>query len=183
MRDRRPSEEMLRSWCDEHHQKNTPLQRFDIRIDANGQWFHEGEMIQRDRMVAMFANILTRFDNGDYGLVTPAEWGSISVDDVPYLVTQMEEDTHQDIAVIRLTTSLGDTITLDADHTLMIRNNEGEERPYVMIRKGLDARINRSVYYQLVEKSVETDDGQFGIWSAGVFHSLMSQQAIAANKT
>lgn len=45
MRDRRPSEDMLRSWCDEHHQKNTPLQRFDIRIDANGQWFHEGEMI------------------------------------------------------------------------------------------------------------------------------------------
>jgi hypothetical protein len=53
----------------------------------------------------------------------------------------------------------------------------------VMIRKGLDARINRSVYYQLVEKSVETEDGQFGIWSKGVFHALMSQVADTEDKS
>lgn len=180
MRDRRPSEDLLRSWCEDHVQKNTPLQQFDIRIDANGQWFHEGEMIQRERMVAMFANILTRYDDGSYRLVTPAEWGSISVDDVPYLVTKMDEakmdeDSDHDRAVIRLTTSLGDTVTLDADHPLMMRNCDGEDRPYVMIRKGLDARINRPVYYQLAEKSVETEDGQFGLWSAGVFHALAQQ--------
>jgi hypothetical protein len=183
MRDRHPSEDTLRAWCEDHQRKNTPLQRFDIRIDANGQWFHEGEPIQRDRMVAMFANILTRFDNGDYGLVTPAEWGSITVDDVPYLITKMEEDTHEGDEAVRLTTSLGDTITLDSDHPLMMRRKGGEDRPYVMIRKGLDARINRSVYYQLVEKSVETEDGQFGIWSKGVFHALMSQVADTEDKS
>ena len=174
MRDRGPSEQMLRSWCEDHLRKNTPLQDFDIRIDANGKWFHEGELIERERIVAMFANVLTRFDDGSYGLVTPAEWGHISVDDAPYLVTKMEQDNSDDVSVIRLTTSLGDTVVLDADHPLIMRHKDGEDRPYVMIRKGLDARINRSVYYQLAEQSIETEDGQFGVWSAGIFHALMT---------
>jgi len=88
-------------------------------------------------------------------------------------VTNMEEVTSENVSVFRLTTSLGDTVDLDADHPLMMRHKDGEDRPYVMIRKGLDARINRPVYYQLAEQSVETEDGQFGVWSAGVFHALM----------
>ncbi len=51
----------------------------------------------------------------------------------------------------------------------------GELTPYVMIGDGLKARVNRAVYYQLVELGVAKDvdgDNVFGVWSSGAFFVL-----------
>jgi hypothetical protein len=42
------------------------------------------------------------------------------------------------------------------------------------VRKGLEARLARPVYYHLIERG-ETDpkdEGKFGVWSAGQFFPL-----------
>ncbi len=47
--------------------------------------------------------------------------------------------------------------------------------PYLFVRKGLEARLTRAVYYELVELGVEERrDGapEYGVWSAGLFFPL-----------
>ena len=52
---------------------------------------------------------------------------------------------------------------------------DGETRPYIMIRDGLDALIVRSVFYDLVDLGVTHEVGgaeRFGVWSAGQFFAM-----------
>lgn len=133
-----------------------------MRIARDGRWFHDGSPITRFELVKLFAGIL-RLDPEGYVLVTPVEKLSIAVEDAPFqavLVDRSGED-------LIFTTNIGDTVTLDADHFLRIRNGV----PYLHIRRQLEARVARSVYYQLVEMAVE-EDGQLGVRSAGRFFPL-----------
>jgi len=45
--------------------------------------------------------------------------------------------------------------------------------PYLHVRRGLEARVSRPVYYQLAEMAV-THDGAMGVWSGGTFFGLES---------
>ena len=199
MIDKAPTLEVMRGWVAKHRQKQTPIQQFDISIDVNGQWFHEGSPIRREKMVALFASILTRLDDGQFALVTPGEIGIIAVADAPFIITKMEivdpNDDPVDVSgddpgnesgndlgkisckdrVIQLMTLHGDIVTLDADHRIILRQKDGSEKPYIIVRGGLEALINRAVYYELVDASVE-HDGQVGVWSAGLFHPLSDEQ-------
>ena len=187
MIDKAPTLEVMRGWVAKHRQKQTPIQQFDISIDVNGQWFHEGSPIRREKMVALFASILTRLDDGQFALVTPGEIGIIAVADAPFIITKMEivdpkGDPGNDSGktsckdrVIQLMTLHGDIVTLDADHRIILRQKDGSEKPYIIVRGGLEALINRAVYYELVDASVE-HDGQVGVWSAGLFHPLSDEQ-------
>lgn len=174
MIDKAPSSEIMHDWVSTHFEKQTPVQQFDIKIDGNGQWFHEGSLIRRDKMVSLFASILTRLENGSYALVTPAEIGTIIVDDAPFIITQMDiENTGKD-QIIHLKTSLGDAVAMDADHQIKFRKVDGIEKPYIIVRDRLEALINRSVYYELAEVSV-VHDNKIGVWSSGLFHPLSNQ--------
>lgn len=187
MIDKAPTVDVMRGWVTKHRDNQTPIQQFDISIDANGQWFHEGSPIRREKMVALFASILTRLDDGQFALVTPGEIGIISVADAPFIITKMVIVDSDDNSgnnsngnkgkdrVIQLMTLHGDMVTLDADHCITLRQKNGGEKPYIMIRSGLEALINRTVFYELVEASVE-HDGQIGVWSAGVFHPLSDER-------
>ena len=44
------------------------------------------------------------------------------------------------------------------------------------VRKGLEARLARAVYYHLIERGEPAagDDGNFGVWSSGLFFPLGS---------
>jgi hypothetical protein len=53
--------------------------------------------------------------------------------------------------------------------------SNGEPAPYVDIRAGLDALIDRKSFFRLAELAVEHDVGgitRFGVWSAGTFFAL-----------
>jgi len=63
--------------------------RIDIRIAADGSWYHEGAPIRRPGLVKLFASILRRDPDG-YCLVTPAEKLLIQVDDAPFVAVDME---------------------------------------------------------------------------------------------
>ena len=171
-----PTEEQIASWCAAHQRRATPLQHLAIRIDSEGQWWHDGARISRDRLSALFAGVLARLDDR-YVLVTPDEWGVIEVEDVPYLITAMAVEAgavedEDSVQVIRFTASHGGEVVLDSEHPLMMREYRGGLCPYVVMRRGLEARINRAVYYRLAAYLTQDDAGRLGVWSAGVFHPM-----------
>ena len=103
-----------------------------MRIDSDGQWYHQGGLIKRQALVKLFASILTRLDNGEYWLVTPAERGGIEVDDAPFVITRADIKGTGEAREITLYTNLGDAISLDAGH------------PMRMAEDGLAARVPMS---------------------------------------
>lgn len=151
-----------------HDQAGTRLQEFDMQIDAQGNWYHQGGIIKRKELVKLFASVLTRLDDGSYWLITPAERGRIEVEDVPFFAPLVEfrgKGRDQQIDVI---TTLDERITLGHDHKIRITYDDNNApRPYVNIRGTLDAVLSRSVYYQLAERAIEDEDGRFAITSQG----------------
>ena len=138
----------------------------DIRIAANGDWYHEGGLIRRFAIAKLFASIL-RVDDGEHFLVTPAEKLKIRVDDAPFLATNMETDGEGRARRILFSTNVEDIVLADAAHPIVVETRSAEPRPYVVVRRGLRALIARSVFYRLVDLAEPGADGDFGVWSAG----------------
>ena len=123
----------------------------DIRIDSEGQWYHEGTRIERQPLVDLFATIL-RFDEGAYYLVTPAEKMRIEVEDVPFMAIDLDARGLGKDAELLFSTNVGDYVIASSEHPLTMR----DERPYIDVRDGLQARLTRSVYYRLVDFALES---------------------------
>ncbi len=148
-----------------------------ISIDRQGRWFYHGTPINRKEMVCLFASVLCRAPDGGYLLVTPGERGRIEVEDVPFLAVEMFTAGSGCEKVISFRTNMDEIVTVDADHPLRIEvgDGAGEPSPYVMVRDGLEARLTRSVYYELVAQGwedVRGDEKVYGLWSSGIFFPL-----------
>lgn len=159
------------SW---HPSYESPI---DIRIDMDGNWFHEGRMIQRPGLVALFASILRREPDGAHVLVTPAEKRFISVEDAAFMGVSVEVAGEGQDQQVTVTTNLGDEVMIGPDHPLVMRaspaaGGDGAELAYVRVRGRLEARLGRQAFYDLAEAGA-VEDGWFGVWSAGVFWRLM----------
>jgi hypothetical protein len=133
-----------------------------MRIARDGRWFHDGSPIARFELVKLFAGIL-RLDPEGYVLVTPVEKLSITVEDVPFLAVLVDRAGDDLI----FTTNIGDVVTLDLDHPLRMADGV----PYLHIRRQLEARVVRAVYYQLADMAVE-EGSRLGVRSSGLFFSL-----------
>lgn len=127
--------------------------RIDIRIAANGAWYHEGGVIGRLPLVRLFASILRRDPDG-YCLVTPAEKLLIEVEDAPFVAVDMEVKGVGREQSLLFQTNVEDCTIADVAHPIRIADVDGEPRPYVMIRDGLEALISRPVYYRLIDHAV-----------------------------
>ena len=138
----------------------------DIRIAANGDWYHDGDPIRRPAIAKLFSTIL-RLDDGQHYLVTPAEKLRIRVDDAPFIATDMETEAEGGERRILFTTNMDDVVVADAEHPILVEDRDGEPRPYVVVRRGLRALIARSVFYRLVDLACEDSDGAFSVHSAG----------------
>jgi hypothetical protein len=93
-------------------------------------------------------------------------------------VVDFEADGTGRAQVLRLITRTDEVVTVNADHAVrVVRDPQtGEPSPYVHVRSGLDARIDRKTFYRLVELgSHEPRDGAlwFGLWSAGCFFAII----------
>ena len=146
----------------------------DIRIDAQGCWYHDGEPIRRPALVKLFASILRRDSDGFY-LVTPAEKQRIAVEDAPLWVNRLRHEGQGEQQRVLLITQTDDRVPLDDEHPLWVHNSADAPAPYVRVRDRLDARIGRNVFYQLVALAVsrqQDGEAQFGVWSCGRFFRL-----------
>ena len=79
--------------------------------------------------------------------------------------------------VVSFRTNLDELVTLDAGHPLRVVTDAatGEPIPYVTVRDGIEARVTRSVYYELVAQGIEEKvggDELYGLWSSATFFPL-----------
>lgn len=149
----------------------------DMRIARDGTWFYHGSPIGRIRLVKLFATVLKREADGTYVLETPVEKGRIEVEDVPFVAVELTAEGEGHEQALTLRTNLDEIVTVDADHPIEIRNDPetGHPVPYVLIRDALEARIGRSVYYEMVSLGMEGEGERshlFGVWSKGSFFPL-----------
>jgi hypothetical protein len=154
----------------------------DIVIRANGQWVHEGSPIGREALVRLFSTVL-RLDPDGYHLVTPGEKMRITVEDAPFVAVAVERVTDERGPVLRFTTNVGDEVDADAAHPIRVETDAetGEPRPYLMVRRGLEALIARPVFYELVDMADErADDDELAVESAGTRFVLGYAEALAS---
>jgi hypothetical protein len=120
----------------------------DIVIKKNGLWFHEGTPIGREAMVRLFSTVLRKDPEG-YVLVTPVEKLAIKVEDAPFVAIRVDRED----AVLRFLTNVGDVVEAGPENPIRVEMDAetGEPRPYVHVRRGLEALIARPVFYELAE--------------------------------
>ena len=148
----------------------------DMVIRRDGTWFHEGAPINRARLVRLFSSILRREDD-DHFLVTPVEKLAITVEDSPFIAVLMRVEGDGDGRKLIFTTNLGDEAVAGCEHPIRMRKDPetNEVTPYIDIRCGLEARIARAVFYDLVELGERRQiDGKevFGLASGDDFFSF-----------
>lgn len=150
----------------------------DIRIARDGTWFYLGTPIGRAPLVRLFAGIL-KLEDGRYYLVTPVEKVGIQVDDVPFIAVDFRvEGAGTPEQAITFVTNVEDEVTASPDTPLRVERDpeSGEPSPYVMVRRGLEARIDRKSFYRLVEIGEHADhEGArwFGVRSGGAFFPII----------
>lgn len=150
---------------------------FNMRIDREGVWYYKDSPINRLGLIKLFSSVLSQDATGKYWMTTPAERGTIEVEDVPFLAVELRVENPGPDQVLNLRTNIHEIVTLDADHPLTIITNPdtGEPTPYVTVRDNLKARLTRSVYYEVVDLGVEAlneEENLFGVWSTGKFFPM-----------
>ena len=140
----------------------------DIRIRKDGVWFHEGTPIGREALVRLFSTVL-RLDPDGYHLVTPVEKMKIVVEDAPFIAVRVDRDGE----ALRFLTNVGDEVEAGPDNPIRVEMDPatGEPRPYVHVRRGLEALIARPVFYELVEMAAERE-GVMGVTSNGAWFAV-----------
>jgi hypothetical protein len=148
----------------------------DMRIARDGTWFYLGSPIRRLPLVKLFASVLRREPDGRYWLVTPAERARIEVEDVPFLAVALTAEGEGREQQLIFRTNLDDIVTAGPVNPLRVETAaSGEPAPYILLRDGIEARLARPVFYELVELgAVEEIEGrtEFGVWSGGRFFPL-----------
>lgn len=139
-----------------------------MRIAADGAWFHEGSAITRPAMVRAFSGLLKRDETEQHWLVTPFEKLAIEVEDAAFIAVDCVEK-ERDLA-FRLNT---DELVI-AGHAHAIRAAGDPEAPalYLHVRRGCEARLNRSTYEQLARIALARGD-DWTVASGGKTFSLL----------
>ncbi|MGH6895540.1 MAG: DUF1285 domain-containing protein [Geminicoccaceae bacterium] len=151
-----------------------------LRIARDGTWLYYDSPIERKELVKLFASVLRREADGSHWLVTPVERGRIEVDDVPFVAVELVVEGTGMQQKLRLRTNLDEWLMLGPHHRLQVRRRTGQAAdagpvPYVEMHAGLEARLARPVYYELVELGEERREHgrkRFGVWSEGCFFAL-----------
>ena len=149
----------------------------NMEIRADGSWWHEGDPINRERLVKLFSRILRKDEDGSVWLVTPYEKVIVHVADAPFLAVRVERageaGPQQTLAFV---TNLGDVTLAGPDAPLRVETDPepGEPSPYVLVRGQLEAKLARPVFYELANMAEPAPDGSdmLGVWSQGVFFPL-----------
>ncbi len=155
----------------------------DIRIARDGTWYYLGTPFGRIPLVKLFSSIL-KLEDGRYYLVTPVEKVGIKVDDAPLLAVDFEVEGEGAAQSLRFFTKTEDEVVASAENPIRVVRDPktGEPSPYVHVRRGLEALIDRKSFYRLIELGThERLDGQdwFGLWSQGRFFPIIPSAELA----
>ncbi|MBM2290491.1 DUF1285 domain-containing protein [Sulfitobacter pseudonitzschiae] len=145
----------------------------DMQIKRDGTWFYQGTPIGRPGLVKLFASILKR-EGDDYFLVTPVEKVGITVEDAPFLAIDFEAEGSGTDQVLTFVTKTDDVTVAGPDAPIRVERDAetGEPSPYVLVRRNLEALIDRKSFYRLVDIGTH-HEGWFGVWSKGEFFGII----------
>lgn len=148
----------------------------DIVIRRDGAWLHEGSPIGREPLVRLFSTVLRRDPDG-YHLVTPVEKLRITVEDAPFVAVRVDRSGAGESAVVRFLTNVGDALEAGPEHAIRVETDAqtGAPAPYVHVRRGLEARMTRAVFYDLVEMAEPRAGPEgvvFGVASHGAWFPI-----------
>ena len=142
-----------------------------LEILRDGTWLHEGARITRESLVRLFSSILRKDADGETYLVTPVEKIRVRVADAPFLATRVDRHGAGRDQTLIFTTNVGDVASAGPANPIRVTHENGEPRPYVLVRGRLEARILRAPFFELVDWS-EARDGKLGVWSDGKWFEL-----------
>ena len=150
-----------------------------MEIKSDGTWYYMGTPIARQKIVKLFSRILRREKDNSFVLVTPVEKVLIKVADAPFIATFVEIIGEGKNLNLKFDTNVDDTIVASKDYPIRVSidKNTNEPSPYVLIRKNLEAKISRSVFYELVNIA-EHHNNKFGVWSAGSFFAFSDSKEV-----
>lgn len=140
-----------------------------IRIDGEGRWWHDGDLVTREALVRLFASVLRREPDGSHVLVTPIEKLDIDVEFAALRVLAIVREGDGRDQRIAAQINDGSVVMLDAEHPLSLRRG----RPVVAVHGGLEASLARPVWQELAELALDHDPP--GIWSHGTFFDLSGE--------
>lgn len=133
--------------------------KMDLKVKANGEWWHEGQLVKRQALLDLFSKVLWKED-GKFYLKTPVEQIEIEVEDEPLLINQADQIELDGKKYLQLTTSNQDVVIVDEQHPIFMREYAGELRPYVHVRFVINALIQRQSFYHLVNYGTLSENSQ-----------------------
>ena len=139
----------------------------EMRIAADGRWYHQGGEITRPAMVRAFALLLMRDADGQHWLVTPHEKLSIEVEDAAFMAIDVKRES----GALAFRLNIDDFIVAGPDHPIIARGDPDTPALYLAVRHGTEARLNRSTYAQLAEIALE--GGELAVTSQGIRFALV----------
>lgn len=148
-----------------------------MEIRAGGSWYHEGGRINRPSMVKLFSTILRREADGRHVLVTPAEKLDIAVEDTPFRAVEMKSEGEGEARRLVFRLDTDDLVMAGPEHPLRFGKNADDPDPRLHVRgaigNGLEARIDRALYYEIVEMALADGTEPPAIWSDGARFPLV----------
>jgi hypothetical protein len=155
---------------------------FPFVIRRDGTWLYQNSPIERKELVCLFASVLRRDSDGGWWLRTPVEQGRIEVEDAPFVAVEMEWAGDGRRQILSFRTNIDQVVTAGSEHPIRVSHDilTCEPTPYIRLRNGdgghgIEARVNRAVYYELVALAVPEYVGpnlMLGVWSSGQFFPL-----------
>jgi len=145
----------------------------NMRIAADGLWFYMNSPIGRLPLVKLFSSILRLDDDEKYYLITPVEKCGITVDDAPFFAVRMRVEGEGKAQVIYFETQVEEEVAAGPEHPLRFADEPGTGglKPYIIVRRNLEALVSRALFYDLVALGVVEGDW-FGVWSSGQFYPM-----------
>ena len=180
-----PLEKLARAAADE---KLPPLDAWQpavqkdmgLRISRDGAWHYLGSPIARPSLVRLLSRVMKR-EGKDFFLVSPVEKLRIEVEDAPFLAVELECAGESQSQRLVFRTNVDDVVIAGKAHPIWVNEDpiSGAPSPYIEVRDGLWALINRAVYYELAERVMPSPNtpGQWGVFSEGCFFELGSVDA------
>jgi len=133
----------------------------DISIDTQGVWRHCGDTFKRTEIPQLFSRILCR-EEGDYYLKTPVEKWRIKVADVPFYFIHLEQRQTDQGKTLCFVSLNEDVVELSERNPLRVSidSNTGEPSPYIHVRDGMEGKLSRNLYYQLIDMAINDEQAQ-----------------------
>ena len=110
--------------------------------------------------------------------MTPVEKVGIRVVDAPFVAVDATAEGAGKAQSLTFTTNVDDVVTAGPDHPIRVHRDAetGEPSPYVLIRRNLEALIDRKTFYRLIDLGCHHDhqgESWFGLWSGGQFFAVI----------